>query len=360
LTCDCLTIDVEEDRTLILDELVLEAPPECEDGIDNDQDGLVDGSDPGCSVGGISESDDITSVQFRLTASFLGSNRNATCAGVGIPQFAMFAKDLDAAASPADCDDGNDNDGDNLIDGDDPGCALGNAEADELLRTSCRPDPFFFTSELAAGNYELRLVGLGPGSLPATRAQTVAFNLEGRGGFVEAEIDFADADFLEPLRRSSVIPLSFQSAPGSTPHRCESIVGDLVIDALRVTVLDARGEPLSPPILDAEGNPLDGSLIDCPPANLRTETLTWGGYLVDVEAIALVPDPDDPMAAPQEVVCYSTDATNGPEPLAPGDPSFTLVRPEGDVHPACTECVAGMNSPRPCLVGTCEGGVCVE
>jgi hypothetical protein len=358
-SCDCRFIDTEEGHTVLLDDLVLEPPPECEDGIDNDTDGLVDGVDPGCSIGGVSEFDDISSVQFQVETSVLGRNPNATCGGVGLSEFAFFVHNLSDPAGPSDCSDGADNDGDDLIDEADPGCALGSSESDELGTTPCRLAPFFFTTDLSAGSYELRFVGLGPDGQPATHVVREPFEVVGRGGFVTTSIDFADADFLEPIQRNTLIPLEFESSPGSTPHRCTSYNGDLVIDALRVNVLDARGQELDTPILAQDGTPLDGRRIDCPSSNLRTQTLTWGGYLVDLQALALVPNPDDPMAPPTEVVCYSTAATNGPEPLAPGEPSFTLVRPAGMVPDACTECDANDPS-RKCHAGTCVEGVCVE
>ncbi len=67
--------------------------PECEDGEDNDSDGLIDGADPSCAAGGATE---------------------------------------DADDPTRDCNDGEDNDGDNLIDyPEDPGCDNGQ-DNDEL------------------------------------------------------------------------------------------------------------------------------------------------------------------------------------------------------------------------------------
>ncbi len=105
------------------------APPACDDGVDNDGDGLVDRADPGCAQ---DADDDEEELRERSTC-LDGLDNDADgrvdlddddCAPRGAEQGRpSFGEEGAAAgASPAPCLDGLDNDSDGLTDGEDPGC----------------------------------------------------------------------------------------------------------------------------------------------------------------------------------------------------------------------------------------------
>lgn len=89
-----------------------EAGAQCSDGIDNDGDGLVDAADPGCHTDG----DPNNPASFDPTDNNEGDDGGTAGSG----------DEGDDGADDAQCSDGRDNDGDGLIDEDDPGCHEGN------------------------------------------------------------------------------------------------------------------------------------------------------------------------------------------------------------------------------------------
>lgn len=305
LSCDCRFIEVVEDQTVVIRNFVLDPPPECEDGIDGDADGLIDSADPGC-MNGSGESDDIAEVQVRIQPSLLGHNPNVLCSGVGVAFFSVS------------------------IDG------------NEVVRPECTLDPIFFTRALESGEHLLEVVALGADEQPLTHPEMHAFEVpEGGGGFVDTQVDFGDADFLQPIVASTTVPLSFQSGGDLPPRGCAPLVGSLTLDQVRIETFDARGEPLADPLVLDDGTPLDGTAFACPPAVLRTETLDWGGYLVAVEALS-----------PQGDVCFATQAL---QPLAPGQTrSFEIPRVE-PIPASCRDCDVDAD----CAGGQCDNGVCI-
>ena len=103
--------------------------PPCEDGIDNDDDTLIDGDDPSCQLGFDDESMD----------PFTDCNDDEDDDGDGLtdwpddPGCVNIADDSELDDATAECGDGMDNDGDGLTDyPDDPGCfsSLQDDEAD--------------------------------------------------------------------------------------------------------------------------------------------------------------------------------------------------------------------------------------
>jgi LPXTG-motif cell wall-anchored protein len=92
-----------------------EAGTQCADGIDNDGDGVIDAADPGCHTynnAGNPQSYDATDNDERDSNAGAGGSGNATGNGNN--------------GGKAQCADGRDNDGDGVIDEDDPGCHEGN------------------------------------------------------------------------------------------------------------------------------------------------------------------------------------------------------------------------------------------
>jgi hypothetical protein len=80
-------------------------PGECQDGVDNDNDGFIDGDDPGCDDG--TEAPD----------------------------------NSPPPPPPGECEDGVDNDNDGLVDGDDPGCDDGTEAPDNSPPPPPPPPP---------------------------------------------------------------------------------------------------------------------------------------------------------------------------------------------------------------------------
>ena len=82
----------------------------CQDGVDNDGDGLIDGADPGCHTDGNPNN----------PASFDPSDNDESDAGTAGTGGSGQGTDDDRGDT--ECTDGRDNDGDGVIDEDDPGC----------------------------------------------------------------------------------------------------------------------------------------------------------------------------------------------------------------------------------------------
>ena len=125
--------------------------PRCANSRDDDGDGLVDAEDPGCA--GPLDQDEVESTEAAPCLDW--SKDAAVCVYAGASQ--------DAPGGPAACEDGLDNDGDGLVDADDPGCfaallapdgLVADSEWDGRLISACAdgvPNP---VPEHLAGRYE--------------------------------------------------------------------------------------------------------------------------------------------------------------------------------------------------------------
>jgi len=115
--------------TLIISQLVI--PPQCDDGIDNDGDGLIDLADPGCVD--VNDDDEADPVAFPACSDGVDNDGDGLIdlADPGCAD-AIDDDETDPVVLPA-CSDGVDNDGDGLIDLADPGCAnsIDNDETEE-------------------------------------------------------------------------------------------------------------------------------------------------------------------------------------------------------------------------------------
>ncbi|RIK94814.1 MAG: hypothetical protein DCC71_23115 [Proteobacteria bacterium] len=106
--------------------LVLSMPGRCENGLDDDGDGAVDGADPGCA--GASDPDERSALACDNGLDDDGDGRaDVADPGCGAPS--------GTTESPA-CDDGFDNDGDGRVDLADPDCVTASG-ADEALPPAC-------------------------------------------------------------------------------------------------------------------------------------------------------------------------------------------------------------------------------
>lgn len=136
-----------------------EAGPQCSDGIDNDGDGLIDAADPGCHTDGDPNN----------PASFDPNDNDET------DQQRDTAPDTDRGEDRPECSDERDNDGDGVIDADDPGCHTdGNANNP----ASYDPDDDS-EANAAAGGGAGPSADLSAGSLPFTGTDIVAISLAG-------------------------------------------------------------------------------------------------------------------------------------------------------------------------------------
>lgn len=283
-SCDCTTFTVEAEKTQRLDDFVLAAPPDCEDGIDGDEDGLVDQLDPGCQLGN-SESTPVLVPEIELNISVLSGNPAADCGNVGVGALGL------------------------TIDGN---------EQDPIL---CNVGTTRFSTPLAVGPHELTVVGILTID-GAFTAVTVEKNLElsvnelGVASPRSLDVDFADVDLLEPIEAKLKFLYQF-AIPGEDdgpPAYCVNVGATDV----RYRVLDLGGQPVSS--FDA---PLDGSLTPCVGEEVVSlETPTWGGYAIEIEAFNADGD-----------LCWSN--ADAPTLLTPTEAELAVLEPAPGAPASC-------------------------
>ncbi len=139
-----------------------EAGVACEDGVDNDGDGVIDAADPGCHVG--------NDINAPLNPNDNDeSNPSATGTGSG-------DEGDDNGGDDAQCADGRDNDGDGRVDANDPGCHTdGNAN---------NPDSYDESDDSeadggGAGGGDDGSGDLDAGALPFTGTDVIGISLAG-------------------------------------------------------------------------------------------------------------------------------------------------------------------------------------
>ena len=261
------------------DDPIVAAPAPCNDGIDNDGDGFVDGSDLACRVGaGTSEDDPTRILQVRLEPTFFGDNPNltgaASCLALDVDRFEVRDDEGTLLGAPA--------------------CADAAGGVAFVTWISARPPATVSVTAVAADG------------TPRTTAKTVPVVAE---GLTVADVDFADTDFLEPVVAPFGFALRFE---GGSSDCADPDPGLLTLAQVTIEVRGAHGEPLDPPVRLNDGTPLDPAApLACPSAALVTEPLSWGGFLVEAKALS-----------PEGEVCFATAA---PEPAAPGTPIAFVV-----------------------------------
>ena len=336
IVCPTATAEVEftvsEGKTTLIDEAALGlAPPlPCEDGIDNDQDGLVDLADPACRRDlQANEDADTAASLFLISASFLNANPNFRCSTAGIGQ--IRARVFSAS--------------DELL-------------ATELATCDVQVDlPVFSLSLDAADGYRVEVDAIDAAEQPVTQAFVQEFNVTAQlGTFVDVDHDFGPAEFLEPLVTEASFLVGFLSSTGFRRF-CEppgSVGGNLVIEEIEFRVVDENMDPVDPTQWDI-GTPLDvtngTARIDCVNAPIfgPDPELTWGDYRVEARGLA------------GGEVCYET---SEPGRLAPttGQSSVAIdllrvVDDNGMPSTACRDCdvdddCAGSS--------VCEMGICSD
>jgi hypothetical protein len=269
-------------------EFLLVAPSQCDDGVDNDRDGRVDGSDPACTLGESMESLDAGLTVFQLSLGILG-NSLIEPTHVDIADFAL------------------------TIDG----------EPLDTLQPFAGPGllwPWRFpllSSRLQAGSHTLGMVAI-DASGELTEIQTLDFVVDAEeGAFVIHEFALGSADFLAPIEDSLAIAWAMGGSiiappcgPISTPiddMRVRVHEGDA---ALALAVEDLLIDP-NAPLVAASVEPDDWLAFACDNAGrLRsTAPLTWTetGYAIEIEGRI------------GGVTCFASGST----PLRPG--SFSPV-----------------------------------
>ena len=314
LVCGCASLEVREGETVELPEFVLVPPPECSDGIDNDEDGVVDDRDPSCAVDGgtAGEGLPVGLTELRLELTLLADNPNASCSSVPLRSLRV---QLD----------------------DESGTTV-------LLEETCRTDrPYLLSLRVPEGAYTFTVLGLDGTGTPVTVAKTFGARINATGGSILESIDFAPEDFLEPIvARMSLSPqyvstlgLDLDGVPVAPRGSCSTTAasgipiaaGTLEIAELRLLMQGAHGETLPVPVI-LDGSPVDGSARACA-SSFLTEPVTWGGYQLVAEALSA-----------EGEVCFGN--TAHPEPMRPSDalgvPLARVYDEAGQVPASCREC----------------------
>ncbi|MEM6289745.1 MAG: hypothetical protein AAGA54_00725 [Myxococcota bacterium] len=296
LTCECKSFSVRADRTTRIPDFTLDAPPDCEDGIDSDGDGLVDQLDPGCQVADL-ESTPVLTPELLLSLSVLSGNPNANCGSIRVGRLGLT---IDGEAlDPIDCNVG---------------------------RTR-------FSFPLAAGPHTFGVVGLAaPQNVEAaTVEKTIEFTVSQSGVATprEFEVDFRDIDLVEPLEAVGSFTYGFElpdellEVPEGEDPPTQTFVdcNDPLLDdkTLSIRALGPSGVALDPPLLTMGGQALDAS---CSAAAVITETVRWGTYLIEVEATNEDGD-----------VCWTN--AGSPEALIPSEAVAVLLDPAEDAPASC-------------------------
>jgi hypothetical protein len=318
-------VEIVEDEILPLESFELLPPPQCDDGVDNDNDGATDLFDPACSTPGQDGREEgdggVTLTQFRLELSLLNHNPNARCAGLGIARFRVALLDGSDLIEPITC----------------PAGGLGTGSA------------FFFTDVVPGGVSVLEVTAVDKDDVARTRPVELALPADpGEAGTLSFAVDFDDGLFEPPILDDASFTLAYRPHPDATLRFCDPPGAEnLVIDEIGIHLLDAHGRPLDPPATLATDSPvgpgatLDGTPFSCPNREVWTTDLTWGGYLMEVQAFS-----------PEGDVCF---ATVDPIPLGPGE-NVALEIPRADpVAASCRDCESDDD-----CGGTCnDAGVCV-
>jgi hypothetical protein len=318
--------------------VVLLAPPECDDGIDNDRDGTVDGQDPGCQIvteTGFSESNDTGLTLFQLDVAFL--DRSVVKPdNVGVTGIRLEI----AAWQPPDTI---------TIDGQRPN-QFERTIANYELDYSQWPFPVpLLSAELdGSGTLELLATAVGPDG-DMTETQSIPFPIvEGEGTYVFGHLAFGIDRFLQPI----VEPIALVFEPGCSPG------GTLALERMWIRVVDESDAPLDAATLGLTGTTISGGSamailpvdeaggwvsFECPSSVVRTNELVWGNYQIEARAVRAAD------------TCFESPIADlAPQPFSAQ--TIGLERVLIDDLPACPECVDNAD----CSGQICNEGLCVD
>lgn len=321
LSCDCAELTVPEEGLPILDSFNIDAPPECLDGLDNDNDGLVDRKDAACAGGRIDlpENAEFAQVNFRIAVTFFHGNPSASCnATAQAVGFSTAVLDIDG---------------------------------EQYASVSCGGLPFESAPALEGGEHTLTISLRNSSGDDVATPKSFTVDVDPIvGGAFELTADFATEDFFEPIETSSQYRVEFLGSPDQQPRGCGSAdsplqpeQGGLVLPTIRGRVLDGRGDSVGT-ILDGEGRPLDGMTeLPCPDGIPFIQVLEWGDYQLEVEALSA-----------EGEVCFSS--VGAGVPLAPDSIALAVPPRVLPVPDSCRDC----DTDDDCGTFICEEGICIE
>ena len=261
-------------------ELVLRAPPECDDGIDNDGDGRVDRADPACLVDNPTQealdgAASVVQAELRMLASDSTLTRPLN---LGIHSFELEAVGASSEGDPATFN-------------------VSQANLD-YSRTPFRLPLLAAILDDPDSSYEVTLTGLDAGGVALT-GPIVAEVPEGgdsvpslQNNTFVGEFVVRPEDFLAPVSLSALFSQVLRRNEDNATQPCAA--GGLLasgLDALRVRVVDQDGTPLDVASLGLGGGALDpaqeGEWIRfaCPLAPMTTAALDWGTYEIQLEGL---------------------------------------------------------------------------
>jgi hypothetical protein len=307
-----VSVTVSEGEPPVVD-AVLRAPPGCDDGIDNDLDGMVDTQDPGCEVqtaDGYGESNDAELTLFSLAVSFLDSSA-VRPDKVGVNSIRLEV------------------DGELLA---------------EFAEYELDYSQWPWQLPLVAADYTEGTLTVTP--IGDDGPMTVPRELEFSEQSVPYTVfDFDDESFLEPI----IEPVSLVFDPGC------SAGGSLVLETMRIRIADENGDV--PPGLVLMKGPLqldttDGGggwiSFDCPPTSVLSNPLTWGSYNLEAQAVLA------------GVTCFETPELVELAPQPVSSQTIELERVMINGQPACPECSEDSDCLSMADANHCEAGLCVE
>ncbi|WP_146157288.1 hypothetical protein [Enhygromyxa salina] len=330
------SVTVTEGDAQPIHSVTLMSPPQCDDGIDNDRDGRVDGHDPGCILdptGPESADASVTVIQPRVT--FLGR-----------PVVRPFHVGIQALLVEIS--------GEQLA-------VIGDHQLDLSQWPFRLP---ILSGELDEGSYELSITGLDAGQVPVTQTISFPFDVDqDQAKYVVNQFDFTEDRFLEPI----VAPISFNTSLLLSPDAvtgpgCE-LGGHLAdnqpitLDRLWVRITDGS-QPLDAAALGLTGFAEVGGLIapvdepggwvsyECPSSVIDSVPLTWGGYDIEVQGRI------------GAEVCFATPALIElpPQPFSSTELGLERVLVDDEPPVGCRECTANID----CSNQVCVKHVCVD
>ncbi|MEZ4384263.1 MAG: hypothetical protein R3A79_23215 [Nannocystaceae bacterium] len=290
-----------------LDDLILPAPPTCDDGVDNDRDGFVDAGDIDCRVSDPTESNQVTTVQFFVEVSFLDQSPYAiSCGTLGIANFLV------------------------RVDGD--------PESDRLIRCDEAGNTTSFSRRVDPdpnlNPHVVTITGLDLGGATATVTKEIPFEVfDAQDKPVEAYVDFAGADLVEPLIAGLDFIVAFASEEDDdAPRYCVDAGSALEIAEVGIAVValtaDGMGgfteTPVDPAVLvdggALDGQALDGAPLACQSSRIISEALDWsdGSYGLQITG-----------RSAEGEVCFATDEAIRAAPQGPIEVVVPRVSSEG-------------------------------